>query len=207
MNANNNNTNINAFINILLLGDTNVGKSSLFNTYQGDIFREDILNTWFPEKFSKKLIFEDKGYTIKIFDTPGSERLRNHIRIYLRFTKIIILVFDMTSKKSFLELDKILQAIQEDSNLNKYSYILIGNKADLIDRWEIKEKDGEKFAGIMNAKFFLSSAKCEPEKFKVFLDEYIEEYIKLHTEELEINRQQRAINLNRNERRRRNTCI
>ena len=207
MNTNNNNTNINALIKILLLGDTNVGKSSLINTYQGDIFREDILYTLFTENFTKKVIFEDKGYTIKIFDMPGSERFRNQIRANLRLTTIIILVFDMTSKKSFLELDKILQAIQEDSNLNKYSYILIGNKADLIDKWEIKEKEGEKFAEIMNAKFFLSSAKCEPEKFKVFLDEYIEEYIKLHTEELEINRQQRAINLNRNERRRRNNCI
>ena len=194
-------------VKIMFLGDTHVGKTSLINTYIGDLFNEDILNTIFPDYYISQLDVEDRSYKIKIYDIPGNERYRRQMRSYLRATKIIILVFDMTSKRSFLELDNILEIIEEFSDLKQFSYILIGNKADLIDRWEIKEKEGKQFAEIMNTKFFLSSAKIEPEKFKIFLDEYIEEYIKQHQEEFVINRQQNVVNLNRNERRRRNTCL
>jgi len=212
MNANNNN-NIrrNIVIKDSFIGDADIGKSWLVYAYFGLEDTEYIYSNIGTEKYEKKLDFEVKSYKIIIYDTPGMERFRYQIRFQLRMAKIIFLVFDMTKKKSFLALDDFLEYIQENTdNINKYTFVLIGNKADLKDQWEIKEKDANKFAQILNAKFFLASAKNDPDKFRKFMDEFFEEYIQKHKEELEqleANQQQRVIgHPNPNRRRRRNHC-
>ena len=160
MNANINNIRRNIVIKAALIGDTEIGKSSLVSTYFGNEFDQYIYRTIGTEKFEKKLDFEDKSYKIIIYDTPGRERFRNQIRFQLRIAKIIFLVFDMTKKKSFLALGDFLEYIQEyTDNINKYTFVLIGNKADLYEQWEIKEKHAKKFAQILNAKFFFSKCK------------------------------------------------
>ena len=210
MNANNNNIWRNIVIKAALIGDTEIGKSSLATTYVGIEYSEYIYPNIGTEKYEKKMDFEDKSYKIIIYDTPGRERFRNQIRFQLRIVKIIFLVFDMTKKKTFLALDDFLEYIQEYSdNIHKYTFVLIGNKADLPEQWEIKEKDAKKFAQILNAKFFLASAKDEPDKFKIFMDGFFEDYIKRHKDELEqiqANQQQRLIGRPNPNRRRRNHC-
>ena len=211
MNANNNNIIIrNTVIKAVFIGDEDTGKSSLVSTYFGNEFVQYIYRTIGTEKFEKKLDFEDKSYKIIIYDTPGRERSRHLIRFNLRMVKIIFLVFDMTKKKTFLALDDFLEYIQEYSdNIHKYTFVLIGNKADLHEKWEIKEKDAKKFAQILNAKFFLASAKDEPDKFKIFMDGFFEDYIKRHKDELEqiqANQQQRLIGRPNPNRRRRKHC-
>ena len=211
MNANNNNNAIRfTAIKAGFIGDKDTGKSSSVSTYFGNEFDQYIYRTIGTEKFEKKLDFEDKSYKIIIYDTPGRERSRHLIRFNLRMVKIIFLVFDMTKKKTFLALDDFLEYIQEYSdNINKYTFVLIGNKADLYEQWEIKEKDAKKFAEILNTRFFLASAKSEPDKFKIFMDGFFEDYIKRHKDELEqiqANQQQRLIGRPNPNRRRRNHC-
>ena len=211
MTANNNNIIIrNPVIKAVFIGDEDTGKSSLVTTYVGMEYSEYIYPNIGTEKYEKKMDFEDKSYKIIIYDTPGRERSRHLIRFNLRMVKIIFLVFDMTRKKSFLELDIFLEYIQENSsNFDNLTFLLIGNKADLSDKWEIKEKDAKKFAQILNAKFFLASAKDEPDKFKIFMDGFFEDYIKRHKDELEqiqANQQQRLIGRPNPNRRRRNHC-
>ena len=184
MNANNNNNlRRNIVIKASFIGDADIGKSWLVSSYIGIENTEYIYSNYSTEKYEKKLDFEEKSYKIIIYDTSGRERFRNQIRFQLRMAKIIFLVFDMTKKKSFLALDGFLEYIQEyTDNINKYTFVLIGNKADLKDQWEIKEKDANKFAQILNAKFFLASAKNDPDKFRKFMDEFFEEYIQKHKE-------------------------
>ena len=70
------------------------------------------------------------------------ERYLRVLRMLLRSVHVIVLVFDMTRKKSFLFLDKILEIVFDvRDDINKVMFLLIGNKADLRDKWEIKESD------------------------------------------------------------------
>jgi len=198
-------------VKTVFLGDQSVGKSNLIRSYLGYEFDEYLYSNIGSDRFDKKINFEDKDYKILIFDTPGQERFRHTIRWVLRNINIIILVFDMTRKKSFLELDIFLEYIQENSsNFDNLTFLLIGNKADLSDKWEIKEKDAKKFAEIMKSKFFLSSAKNKPGELKQFLDEFFLEYINKYKLELEnpqnAQRVQRIQNLNNRPNRRRNNC-
>ena len=110
----------------------------------------------------------------------------------------------MTRKESFLHLDKLLEMISENINNNKVMFVLIGNKADLLDKFEIKEKDAKKFAEILNAKFFLSSAKNSAISLNEFIDGVFQDYIKLYNERLDpdLLRREENINLERRNRRR-----
>ena len=198
----NNNNVIIPVIKVVFAGTTSVGKSSLINTYFGQPFDEYIYSTLYADYRIKKLDVDNKTYRIRIDDTSGSERLRNMLRITIRYCKIIVLVFDMTKKNSFLELERILDLIFNEIG-DKVSLVLIGNKSDCTDNFEIKEKEGIEFAKILNAPFYLSSAKENIEGFKQFFDDYLVDYIKKHRIELENNAQQRVIPLNNRNRNRR----
>ena len=199
----------NPIIKAIFLGDENVGKSSLIRTYLGYEFDSLIYPTIGTDKYDNRIKFEDKDYKIIIYDTPGRERFRNMIKYLFRNINIVILVFDMTRKKSFLKLDNFLELIRENySDFNKLTFLLIGNKADLSDNLEIKENVAKKFAEIIKSKFFLSSAKNAYENFKMFLDEFFKEYIKAYKPELENQPiRPRIQNLNNRNNRRRTTCV
>ena len=193
-------------IRAVFLGLDGVGKTSILEKYLGIENINDPYSTILSNDYSKKIKFDDLDYTVRIMDTPGRERFINALRVYIRTSRIIFLVFDMTRKESFLHLDKLLEMISENINNNKVMFVLIGNKADLLDKFEIKEKDAKKFAEILNAKFFLSSAKNSAISLNEFIDGVFQDYIKLYNERLDpdLLRREENINLERRNRRRRN---
>ena len=191
----------------VILGLEGVGKSSLLDVYSGIEFKEDIYTNFMTSDYIKRIKFEDSDYNIRIFDTPGRERFLNTLRGYIRNAQIIILVFDMTKKDSFLYLDKILELIFETINDNKVMFVLIGNKADLRDKWEIKESDAKKFANILHSKFFLSSAKKEQRELQDFLDGVFQDYIRIYNGRFPNQERQRVINLNQRNRRQIRQCF
>ena len=191
-------------IRAVFLGLDGVGKTSILEKYLGIENIDDPYSTILSNDYSKKIKFDDLDYTVRIIDTPGRERFINVLRVYIRNARIIFLVFDMTRKESFLHLDKLLEMISENINNNKVMFVLIGNKADLLDKFEIKEKDAKKFAEILNAKFFLSSAKNSAISLNEFIDGVFQDYIKLYNERLDpdLIRREENINLERRNRRR-----
>ena len=173
-------------VKTLVLGFSGVGKTSLIDSYNGVVFKEDVYySTTGTEFYSTEIKSKDLTYTIHIWDTPGSEIFLDILKQFLRNTRIIFLVFDMTSKKSFLYLDKLLEMIELQMDINKVMFVLIGNKSDLYDKWEIKESDAKKFADIIHAKFFLASAKDNPLLIQNFLNGVFQDYIKLYYENSE----------------------
>ena len=186
-------------IRAVFLGLDGVGKTSILEKYLGIENIDDPYSTILSNDYSKKIKFDDLDYTVRIIDTPGRERFINVLRVYIRNARIIFLVFDMTRKESFLHLDRLLEIISENINNNKVMFVLMGNKADLLDKFEIKEKDAKKFAEILNAKFFLSSAKNSAISLNEFIDRVFHDYIKLYNERLDpdLIRREENINLER----------
>ena len=188
-------------ISVIFVGQNGVGKTSLINNYLDNASNEYFFSTLFPDYYQKIIKDEGNDYRIRLWDTPGTERFINMIRPYLRNVKVVVLVFDMTRKESFLFLDKVLEiAFEFFADINKVMFILIGNKSDLRDKWEIKESDAKKFADILHAKFYLSSTKDDPRLIQEFLDRTFLDIFKKFNEEL--NNHERRINLNPINRRR-----
>ena len=202
---NNNNATNNFIIRVLVSGDRYVGKSSLINAFLGKEFNPNIYSTYLTDFFSKTIYLEGNSYKIMLIDTPSSERYRAVLRSYLRNITIIILIFDMAQKRTFLELEHLLDFIIENTN-KKVKIILIGNKSDLKDNWQIKEKEGIEFAKILNAEFYLSSCKTNSSDLRDFLNNYFQNFITNNRDELENNDRYRLQPARNRRRRNRTSC-
>ena len=123
---------------------------------------------------TKKIKNNGNEYNFDIFDTPGWKDLRDLTKTIMKDVKIAILVYDITVKSSFLELQYWLDLILE--NYPNTFLILVGNKHDLSTNRKIKESVGLKFAEIIKAEFTEISAK-DNYGWKNFLDNAFNDYI------------------------------
>ena len=142
---------------IILLGDSGVGKTSIIKKFINNEFNEDIKCTIDIDSLYKSIKIDKNLYTkLKIYDTAGQEKYRSLIKKYYQGTDGIILVFDLKSENSFNKLKSWINEISE--NTEKAQIILVGNKADLIER-KIDEDKAETFAKQRDMKYIETSAK------------------------------------------------
>lgn len=146
-------------IKIALLGDSKVGKSTIANKQVKVDFKDDLLATIGSDRLETKLTLEN-GETIKliIWDTAGEERFRSIALKALKAVQGVILVFDLTSRLSFQNINNQIQTAND--NLKDPTLVLFGNKADLNkETWEVTKEEAEEFAKNSNMKYFETSAR------------------------------------------------
>ena len=119
---------------ILLIGDTNVGKSSLILdiiNLKDNILIEKIQNTLGVDFHFKELIINNREIKIQICDTAGQERFRSITSSYYKIAHGVLLVFDLNSEKSFNNVETWINELKNFVNIENMPIILIGNKCDL----------------------------------------------------------------------------
>ena len=147
-------------IRIGLLGDSEVGKTSIIKSLIRKEFESDCLPTIGLDKFEKSqyLNKEKKEIKLIIWDTSGQERFRSVALKTIKNVEGIILVFDVTNKKSFDNIDEWISIIKKDF-MNPI-VILLGNKTDKNKQeWKVDQEDIESLANYVNWKYFEASAK------------------------------------------------
>ena len=143
---------------IVLIGDSSVGKTNIFTKYLNDEFDPDSKATVGVEFGTKNFKIEEKIIKVQIWDTAGQERYRSITNAYYKGAKGCLLVYDITNKTSFENIEKWVDDIIDKSKDNKNLIIyLIGNKIDL-ERKVLKE-DAIQLASKLNIKYFESSNK------------------------------------------------
>ena len=120
---------------------------------------------------------EIKGKKVKlqIWDTAGQERFKNITASYYRGGNGILLIYDITDRESFQNLNCWLIEIEKNANKN-VKIILIGNNCDLEDKREVSYQEGKDFAQKNNMLFFEVSAKNNTninEAFESLVEEII----------------------------------
>ena len=145
----------------LLLGNSEVGKTSLIRRYTNGIFKEEYISTIGIDYDSKKEIIDDINVQVKLWDTAGQERFRAITPNNLRNAEGIMLVFDVTNSDSFNGLKDWLESIKTHFGEKNISIpiIIVGNKIDLEDKRDVEKDDANKFAQENNYKYFETSAK------------------------------------------------
>ena len=156
--SNNNNP-----IKVVLLGESGVGKTSIIQQFTCHTFDKDTLSSISSQYTSKTIEYEDlnKSLAFDIWDTAGQERYRALAKMYYKNAKIIVLVYDLTNKKSF---DLIKSYWMEQLKLytnRKAILALVSNKDDLYDIQQVSNEEGEKYADEINAIFQSTSAKSD----------------------------------------------
>ena len=146
-------------MNILLLGDSSVGKTSIINQYVEGKFEENFISTCGLDLKEKKIIINDKQYQLLIMDTSGQERYHSIAESYYKRADGIILVFDITNRNSF---NSLKNSWLKDVNSHGYfPKIVVGNKKDLENIRVIKNEDIEKNKEFNEIECFETSAKTK----------------------------------------------
>ena len=130
---------------VLLLGNSDVGKSSLLLRYVDSVWNDSFVPTIGVDFKVKTLDINDKKIKMQIWDTAGQERFRTVVATYFRGAHGILLLYDVTNKDSFKNLENWLIEIEKNAQ-EKVLKILIGNKCDLTDDREITTEEGKAFA-------------------------------------------------------------
>ena len=168
-------------VKLILVGETTVGKTSIINQYIDKTFKEEYMMTIGKEKSLKKINIEGKEVSLEICDTAGQEEFKLVNKIFMKNTDIALIVYDITNRKSFEELNNWIYSVKE-SNINKnVIFGIAANKSDLYEQKVINKKEGEEFAKNNNVLFFETSAKDYDSVENVFLT-LSEEYLKKEEE-------------------------
>ena len=144
---------------ILLLGDSSVGNTCFLMRYTDNTFQEIHMSTIGLDYKLKNVQLDDgKMVKIQIWDTAGQDRFRSITKNYYKGAHGIILIYDITNKKSFENVRTWINQIKEEVS-EKVSIILVGNKIDDEEHRVVATEDGEKIAKELGLMFFECSAK------------------------------------------------
>ena len=145
-------------IKIGLLGDSQVGKTAICNALIRAEFNPDQISTIGYVKLETKFKLKD-GNEIKLilWDSAGQERFRSVALNALKAVRGIVVVFDVTKKETFDNVNEWLNEINE--NFNNPCLVLFGNKIDIDkNKWQVTEEEIKKFAQEKNLAYFQTSA-------------------------------------------------
>lgn len=164
-------------IKIILVGNSGVGKTAIINRYIMDTFTDELKPTLTMNYIEKIIEINNKNIKINIWDTAGQEQYRSVNKLFIKNSKIVIFVYDITSKESFKDLDYWIKFIKNE--LGQMVLLgLAGNKMDLIEKEEVSEEEGKELAKKLDAFFYLLSAKNDKEGIDTFFYELVKKYLK-----------------------------
>ena len=171
MSNQNNNTLKDLKLKLLIIGDSNVGKTSMLLNYTDNYFPESHLATIGVEYKVKEIKTDKYNIALQIWDTAGQERFRSITKSFFRNTNGILFVYDITSRRSFQSVkDWIKDSEMHDSGFEK---ILVGNKIDLEPKREVQTDELKEYGLKKKIDIIETSAKERiniDEAFKKIVD-------------------------------------
>ena len=145
-------------INCILIGDSEVGKSSFLNRYFNNKFCEEFLSTIGVDKETKHIKIKNNIYKITVWDTAGQERFRSLSSKYYKNADGVLIFFDVTKRESFKNVDIWFNEVKQNAKLAQIPVYLIGNKIDLPDR-QISQEEANNRCKTLGMKYFEISCK------------------------------------------------
>ena len=153
-------------LKFLTLGDSMVGKTSIVLRFVDNIFFDQTKSTIGVDFKTKIIKFGNKYIKIKVWDTAGQERFRTITRQYYKNAEGMILIFDVTEKKTFDQVGDWVTSIMENKQKDA-KVILVGNKIDCEERVITKEQ-GEELAQKYQLPYYETSASTGQNVQKIF---------------------------------------
>ena len=159
------------FYKIVTIGNSSVGKTCMIKRFVDDIFNSKDFISTVGIDFSTKMIeikdanIKDKKIKLQIWDTAGQERFRAITSTYYRIANGIIVVYDISNRESFDQVNYWLDEIHLHIENVSIPKVLVGNKKDLvtdakvdIDERKVSTEEGSRLALKNKMIFFETSA-------------------------------------------------
>ncbi|OIV99015.1 hypothetical protein TanjilG_32274 [Lupinus angustifolius] len=142
---------------VVLIGDSGVGKSNLLSRFTKNEFNLESKSTIGVEFATRTLNVDDKIIKAQIWDTAGQERYRAITSAYYRGAVGALLVYDVTRRASFENVDRWLKELRNHTDSN-IVVMLVGNKSDLRHLVAVSTEDGKSYAEKESLYFIETSA-------------------------------------------------
>lgn len=156
-------------IKVVVVGDAGVGKTSLAVRFTEDSFFGHYKQTVGASFCSRALDVNGKRVVFQIWDTAGQERFRSLVPMYLRDAEVALIVYDISSHKSFENIDIWTKQLQQHGPQNM-KCALIGNKVDLEDLRAVTKEEAVASADLRGIYSAETSAKTGESVLNVFYD-------------------------------------
>lgn len=139
---------------IVLIGETQVGKTSMISRLVNGRFNEDNPATIGASLNNFCVQTKYGAVTLQIWDTAGHEKYRALTPMYYRSANVAIMCYDITNKDSF---DKLYSWSQElaDKGPQGLKTVVVGTKKDLEENRAVSTDTAQEFAYDRQASFFM----------------------------------------------------
>ena len=141
-------------LKVILLGDSTVGKTSIFTQYIKKEFKISTLATIGMDNTKKTIKLDGRTINLSILDTPGNPTFRNITKNSIRNSDIIIIVFDITNKNSFENLENWYNFVKETLDTENIVIGIAANKNDLEEKSEVTPDEYNSFSQNYNVDVF-----------------------------------------------------
>ena len=174
---------------LILIGDSSVGKTCLFKKITSGVFLVRNVSTVGIDRKTFSFIYEfdengkkvSKKVVINLTDTAGQERYKSLTQLYYKGSNGILLLYDITDRKSFDHLNDWITIIRNsvDNYEEKYTIFLLGTKVDLVEednqRREVTIKEAKEKCKELDLEWGgeCSSKNFSEEKYKELFKEFV----------------------------------
>ena len=120
-----------------MVGDTNVGKTSLLDRYIRGQYSDQYRATIGSDFLTKGLMVDGKPVTLQLWDTAGQERFRGLGSAFYRGADGCIIVYDVTVKKTFESIEQWRSEFlthNAPKDPSSFPIAVMGNKIDMDDK-------------------------------------------------------------------------
>jgi small GTP-binding protein len=141
----------------IVIGSSGVGKTAILKRLIDNTFNQETQTTIGVEYLATSIPVDGNQVKLQIWDTAGQERFRSIAKAYFRSAVGVMLVFDLTDRKSFESLSQWLNDVHSLCD-PRAVVTLIGNKSDLAERRSVTVTEAENFAQMHELTYLETSA-------------------------------------------------
>lgn len=172
-----------------------MGKSSLLLRYADDVFSESYISTIGVDFVSsnqkiRTISIDQKIIKLQIWDTAGQERFRTITSAYYRGATGIIIVFDLTNRESFMNVNNWMDEISKIAS-DIVKVLLVGNKSDLSYQRSVSYDEAQELADSLGIDYIEVSAKsasgiedCFVKMIRIIKDDKVNRKITKNTDDI-----------------------
>ena len=142
---------------IVVFGPYGAGKTNIINRFIGNPFDKSYPATGGGGYYNKSLMLEGRSFIADIWDTGGATKYKSLTKLFLKDAKGAFVVYDITNKDSFDEIDEWIGLLKEAEN-NDIPMIIVGNRCDLKKERKVTVEECELKAMKYGADFIEVSA-------------------------------------------------
>ena len=160
-------------VKAILIGDVAVGKTSIAHCAVGHEINDIYQPTQGADAFRVELKNENQeDVIIRLWDTAGQENFRALVKTYFRNASIVFLVFDLTSRESFIALNDWIESVNEQADENIVR-VLVGNKCDLRSERKVEFSEADSFSREIDCVSYFEVSAKTGENVKAMFDDVV----------------------------------